>query len=62
MNTKKLIYVLSLVLIAVSIFLVIEYSNSNRMNLIAGATAMVGFSLNILGFLLPSKNLSVNKI
>lgn len=54
---KNLIYISSLVLIGISIYLLVEYSNSGRMSLIAGAIIFVGFSLNIIGFLMNKKGL-----
>jgi hypothetical protein len=53
---KNLIYVSSLILIGISIFLVLEYPNSGRMSFIAGALTFVGFALNISGYLLNKKN------
>lgn len=61
MNAKNLIYILSLIIIAVSIFLIIEYSNSNRISLVAGITTMIGFCLNIAGFLMPNKKFTLSK-
>ena len=47
---KNLIYISSLILIGISIILLIEYPNSGRMNLIAGAITFLGFTLNIAGY------------
>ncbi len=47
---KNLTYVASLILIGVSIFLLIEYPNSGRMSLIAGALTTIGFISNILSY------------
>jgi hypothetical protein len=55
MNNKNLIYIVSLILITASIFLIIEYPNSGRLNLIAGVTIMIGLIMNIGGFLLTKK-------
>ena len=60
MKTKNLIYIASLILIAISIVVVIEYPNSNRMELIAGMTAALGIGLNVAGFLLPKKTIPIN--
>jgi len=49
-------YISSLILIGISIFLLIEYPNSGRMSLIAGAITFLGFALNIAGYLLNKKN------
>ncbi len=52
MKTINLIYILSLIIIAVSVFFVVGYPNSGRIELIAGGLILIGFSLNILGYVL----------
>jgi hypothetical protein len=52
---KNGIYILSLILIGISIFLLIEYPNSGRISLIAGAMIFIGFALNIAGYALNTK-------
>lgn len=52
---KNLIYISSLIIIGISIFLLIEYPNSGRMSLIAGAMTFIGFALNIEGYELNKK-------
>lgn len=52
---KNLIYISSLILIGISIFLLIEYPNSGRMSLIAGVMTFIGFALNIAGYALIKK-------
>lgn len=52
---KNIIYISSLILIGISIFLLVEYPNSGRMSLIAGALTFVGFALNIAGYALNKK-------
>ena len=47
---KNLIYISSLTMIVIAIFLLIEYSNSGRMSLIAGAMTIAGFTLNIIAY------------
>jgi|GEM_PF-367732 len=49
---KNLLYILSLVLIMLSIFIILELPESGRMALIAGTSAMAGFILNIVSFIL----------
>lgn len=49
---QKLIYPLSLLLIAVSVVLIVQYPNSGRIALIAGMLLPLGFVLNIAGYLL----------
>jgi hypothetical protein len=52
---KNLIYISSLILIGTSIFLLVQYPNSGRMSLIAGAMTFIGFALNIAGYSLNKK-------
>ena len=52
---KNGIYISSLILIGISIFLLVEYPNSGRMSLIAGVLTFVGFALNIAGYALNKK-------
>lgn len=52
---KNIIYISSLILIGISIFLLVEYPNSGRMSLIAGAMTSLGFALNIAGYALNKK-------
>ena len=47
---KNLMYISSLTMIVIAIFLLIEYSNSGRMSLIAGAMTIAGFTLNIIAY------------
>ena len=54
---KNSVYITSLVIIAISIVLIIEYPNSGRMQLIAGGLVSLGFALNIAGFSLKNKYL-----
>tara|TARA_R110000868_G_C10804071_1_gene757353 strand:+ start:384 stop:560 length:177 start_codon:yes stop_codon:yes gene_type:complete len=57
---KNTIYVLSLVLLLTSTFLLIEYPDSGRLGLIAGFLFFLAIVCNIYGFALPkaNKNLS----
>lgn len=55
MSKKNLLYILSLFLIAFSFFLILNYPESGRMNMIAGATICIGFCLNIAAFLSGAK-------
>jgi hypothetical protein len=47
---KNVLYFKGLFIILSSIFLILQYSDSNRMSLIAGGLVSVGLSLNIIGF------------
>lgn len=52
---KNSVYLTSLVIIALSMVLIIEYPNSGRMQLIAGGSISLGFALNVAGFSLKIK-------
>ena len=52
---KNGIYISSLILIGISIFLLVEYPNSGRMSLIAGVMTFAGFAMNIAGYGLNKK-------
>ena len=51
MNKKNILYITSLILLAIAIFLIIEFPESNRLSLIAGVLIMFGFSFNLIAFL-----------
>jgi hypothetical protein len=53
---KNSIYITSLIILLVSVFLMIQYPDSGRMNLIAGGLFPIGFILNVLGFRMQHKN------
>ena len=50
MKTKYLLYIASIIFLAGSMYLLVVYPNSGRMNMIAGTLAFIGFPLNIGGF------------
>lgn len=52
---QKTTYPLSLLILGIAMFLVINYPESGRMNLIAGALFTLGFTLNIVGYLIMKK-------
>ena len=52
---KNRIYPLSLIAFAICFFLIIQYPDSGRMNMIAGALATIGFVLNIIGYALAKR-------
>ena len=52
---KNMFFILGLVLIIVSILLLIEFSDSQRMSLIAGMILSFGLTFNVLGFVLKPK-------
>ena len=58
---KNLIYISSLIIIGISLFLLVEFPDSGRMNLIAGALTFVGFALNITGYVLNITGYTLNK-
>ena len=50
MKISNLLYIVSLIVLVVSIFIAVEYPNSGRIQMIAGGIALIGFALNIAGF------------
>ncbi len=52
---KNILFITGLILILTSVLLVLEFSNSNRMSLIAGMIMPIGLTFNILGFTLKSR-------
>lgn len=57
---KNGIYISSLILIGISIFLLSEYPDSGRMCFIAGVTTFLGFALNITGYIWNRKQFRSN--
>ena len=53
---QKIIYPLSLLMFGIVMFLVVNYPESGRMNLIAGALFTLGITLNIVGYLIMKKS------
>ncbi|WP_394701245.1 hypothetical protein [uncultured Draconibacterium sp.] len=52
MKTNISIYILSLLVLIAGIVLTVKNPGSGRMQMIAGGLTMLGFTLNILSFLL----------
>jgi hypothetical protein len=50
MKKITLFYILSLILIIASIYIIIEHQDSNRMQLFAGLFITIGMSFNIVAF------------
>lgn len=55
MKPSYLLYIVSLIVLVVSIYLAVEYPNSGRIQMIAGGIALIGFALNIAGFALKKR-------
>jgi len=55
MKTNVLLYIFSLVILTIAILMVVLYPEINRVQAIAGGLTMVGFSLNIAGFVLKKR-------
>jgi len=55
MKTNSLLYIISLIILVVSIVLFVEYQNSGRIQLIAGILTMIGFAMNITGFAMKKR-------
>jgi len=54
MKVIIILYIISLIFIVTSMLLVLEYPNSGRIQVIAGALASSGILLNIIAFILKS--------
>ena len=52
---KNIFFILGLVLILTSILLLLEFTDSQRMSLIAGMILPFGLTFNVLGFVLKPK-------
>uniref|UniRef100_UPI00321718E3 hypothetical protein n=1 Tax=uncultured Draconibacterium sp. TaxID=1573823 RepID=UPI00321718E3 len=50
MKTNTLIYILSLAILIVAIFLAVGYPDSGRIQLIAGGIIVLGFTLNLVSY------------
>lgn len=52
---KNILYIISIILIAISIILILEFPDSQRMNLIAGFSTILGFIVNASAFFMSNK-------
>lgn len=50
MKNSIIIYILSLVLLIAAIVLIVEYSDSQRLHVVAGGMTALGLLLNILAY------------
>ncbi len=55
MKNKNTFYLISLVIMLIAFYLVIEYPTWQRMQLLSGMLVCVGFFINILAFGLSNK-------
>jgi len=58
MKTINFLYTISVVILAVAIYLVVVYPGNNQLHLIAGALTLVGFVLNIVTYVIKIKDLA----
>lgn len=56
MKTHQILYILSFVILFGIFMVLVNFPNSNRAALIAGALSFFGFGLNIVGYSLKSKS------
>ena len=54
MNKPKIFYVLSLFLFAIAFFLLVAFSESGRMCMVAGMLVPIAFGLNIISYSIAS--------
>ena len=52
---KNILYIISLILISISIVFILQFPDSGRMNLIAGVLTVIGFSTNASAFFMSKK-------
>jgi hypothetical protein len=55
MKTNHLIYLLSLIMLIGSIFIVLEYKDSQRMQMLAGFIIIISIAMNITGFAMKKR-------
>jgi len=52
---KNILYIISIILISISIILILQFPDSQRMNLIAGFSTILGFIVNASAFFMSKK-------
>jgi hypothetical protein len=60
MKAGILFYIISLIVFAGVIFMIVEY-RSSQVEMLAGGLTMIGFSLNIAGYLMKKKSVVYRK-
>jgi len=60
MKASILFYIISLIVLAGVIFMIVEY-RSSQVEMLAGGLTMIGFSLNIAGYLMKKKSVVYRK-
>jgi len=60
MKAGILFYIISLIVLAGVIFMIVEY-RSSQVEMLAGGLTMIGFSLNIAGYLMRKKSVVYRK-
>ena len=60
MKAGILFYIISLIVLAGVIYMIVEY-RSNQVEMLAGGLTMIGFSLNIAGYLMKKKSVVYRK-
>ncbi|MEK9612719.1 MAG: hypothetical protein VW080_02185 [Flavobacteriaceae bacterium] len=55
MKSSLIIYLSSLSILALSYYLLLNYSNSGRYHMIAGILSLIGIILNCIGYLSKNK-------
>jgi hypothetical protein len=60
MKASILFYIISLVILATAIFMAVQYP-SNQVQSMAGGLTLIGFSLNVAGYLLKNRKSVVYK-
>lgn len=60
MKAGILFYIISLIILAGVIFMIVEY-RSSQVEMLAGGLTMIGFSLNVAGYLMRKKSVVYRK-
>ncbi len=60
MKASILFYIISLIVLAGVIYMVVEYPSS-QVNMLAGGLTMIGFLLNIAGYMMKKKSVVYRK-
>jgi len=60
MKASILFYIICLIVLAGVIFMIVEY-RSSQVEMLAGGLTMIGFSLNIAGYLMKKKSVVYRK-
>jgi hypothetical protein len=55
MKNYNLVYLFSLIILTGSIYIIVEFRDSQRIQAIAGILTFIGFAMNIIGFIIKKR-------